>query len=128
MALAAVLNLIFVTKISNLKGVAMKLLSFFVFVNIIWAFLLYRTHTTVSYLRAEVKRNKLIYNQDIAALEILLKNRVTKIEVIDIFSKVPPPFSYFEKPTENGIGASHLFFYFKDNQLESIQKYDFAEK
>ncbi len=106
----------------------MKLLGLSITFNLVLAFMFYRSQTTVAHLKNEIERNIRIYSQDIATLEVLLKDRLSINEIKETFGKQTPPLEFFEKPTENGIGASHLFFYFKDQRLERIQKYDFAEK
>lgn len=89
----------------------------------------YVSRSTISHYEQKLVRIQDIYKVDVNALELLLKERITKPETLEIFKKHLKEDEFFDKPSESGVGVNLLFLVFgEDNVLKKIEKHDFAEK
>ena len=91
--------------------------------------LYYLNSSTIQFNQKEISRIKGIYASDVKALKCLVENRIKKKELLSVFNSKLNKKDYFDKPSENGVGAGFLFFVFdRDETLKKVVQYDFAEK
>jgi hypothetical protein len=77
----------------------------------------------------EIDRVEGVYATDINILEILLKESISKSDAMKRLETQLEREDYFDKPSENGIGAGYLFLVFDDDGMfDKIKKYDFSRK
>ena len=97
--------------------------------NMVLGLLAYNSQSSVKISKKEIERIRGIYKKDVGILELLLKNKISKVETLNTFKQNLDDSDFFDKPSESGIGAGYLFFEFKDDgRLEKVKQYDFAEK